>query len=310
MAWLITISALVLAGALGFAASIGSRRFARRVAGDVAELFAVRSEARPVEPDVTRLPEPVRRYLEKAVGARSVRTLRVRHGGRFRPSLDGGWVPIRGEEWLASDPPGFVWWGRVRIAPGVWVDAHDRSVAGHGGMFVALESTLTLADAAGPELDQSAMQRLLGELVWLPTALADARYLTWTEIDEHRVRATLRVNGLTVSGELELGDDDLPLVFRTERYRSVAAGKSVLTPFTGRFGDYRQVDGLWVPHRLEGSWQIDGKDLPFAEFRVEELELDAHAPDASDERSTTWRRSELIRSAHHKPIMRRNAGTS
>jgi hypothetical protein len=74
------------------------------------------------------LPDPVRRYLTKAVISRqrAVRTVRLRHGGTFRPSLDGSWSPIRGEH---TSPPillGFIWWGRVRLFPGLWVDARDR----------------------------------------------------------------------------------------------------------------------------------------------------------------------------------------
>ncbi len=57
-------------------------------------------------------------------------TARVRHGGSFRTSLDGKWLPIRGEQWLTADPPGFVWHGRVALLPSLWsTRATDRWTA-------------------------------------------------------------------------------------------------------------------------------------------------------------------------------------
>src|SRR5262245_18919767 len=162
--------------------SINSRRFARRVAGEALQLRARSAAPRAIDrARIRELPPPVRAYLERALAERSTAAtgLRFRHGGRFRPRLDGPWYPIRGEQQASADPPGFVWWGRVRIAPGLWVDSRDRCVEGVGGMLVSFESSVVLADRSGPELDQGSLLRLLSELVLLPAALLDQRYVAW-----------------------------------------------------------------------------------------------------------------------------------
>ena len=194
------------------------------------------------------LPAPVRRYLGSAVGQRerAVRTVRLRHGGTFRPKLDGAWLKIRGEEYFTADPPGFVWWGRVHVAPAVWIEARDRSVDGAGHMLVLAESTFTLADSAGSELDQGALLRLLGEMPWFPTAFLDARYVTWTAVDDRRARAALRVNEREVAGVFEFDAAGLPAAFLADRYLDEDGGQSVLTPWRGQYGDYREVDGMKI----------------------------------------------------------------
>lgn len=48
---------------------------------------------------------------------------------------------------------------------------------GIGNIFVKMESTFTLVDSRGPQLDQGALVRLLGELTWVPTAFIDGRYV-------------------------------------------------------------------------------------------------------------------------------------
>lgn len=281
MFWLALWIAVLAIGALGVVASANSLRFGRRVAREARQMWAGSAEPLRIDPSrLEELPTPVRRYLAKAVGGRELaaRTVRLRHGGTFRPKLDGIWLPIRGEQYFAADPPGFVWWGRIRMAPGLWVEARDRSVRGVGNMLVLAESTFTMADSAGPELDQGALLRLLGEMVWFPTAFLDARHVTWTLVDDRRAEATLRVNGREAAGVFEFGDDGLPLAVSADRYRDLGGGKAVLTPWSGECGDYREVGGLLVPHQMTASWHLDGQRIPYVRFLVERLEYDATAP--------------------------------
>ena len=159
MWWVAGWVAVTVVGVCGVIASVNGVRFGRRVAREVRETAAASNEAPLLDYHaLAGLPDPVRRYLTKAVISRqrAVRTVRLRHGGTFRPSLDGSWSPIRGEQHFTADPPGFIWWGRVRLFPGLWVDARDRSVDGIGNMFLTMESTFTIADSRGPQLDQGA----------------------------------------------------------------------------------------------------------------------------------------------------------
>jgi uncharacterized protein DUF6544 len=275
LSWLIGL--ILVAAALGAVASANRRIFERRVAAEVDRLWAGTAEPRPVARDrLDPPPAPVRRYLSRALGHRdrSVRTLRLGHGGTFRTALDGAWMPIRGEQYFATDPPAFIWHGRVRIGPGLWVDARDRSVGGVGSMLVRAESTFTIADRSGPELDQGALVRLLAEMVWFPTAFLDDRYVTWTAMDEKRARAALRVNGRVAEGVFEFGEDELPEVFRAERYRDLGGGRSDLTPFSGECTDYREAGGMLVPYRMTACWHVGGRRVPYACFLVEALEYD------------------------------------
>ena len=272
---------VVIVGAFGLVACVNRLRFARRVASEAKALLTISGEARPIDrARLATLPSPVRRYLEKAVGSRerAVRTVRLRHGGTFRTSLDGEWLPIRGEQYFAADPPGFIWSGRIAMMPGPWVEARDRSVGGTGSMLVRVGSTFTLADARGPELDQGALLRLLGEMLWFPTAFLDQRYVTWAPLDERSATARLRVGGREVSGVYEFGEDGLPTAFRADRYRDLGGGRSALTPFTGESGDFRDEGGLLVPHRMTALWHVGEEAVPYARFLVERLEYDPTAP--------------------------------
>jgi hypothetical protein len=237
-------------------------------------------DAVPLDPrSLAELPDPVQRYLKKALGVRprAIRTVQLQHGGTFRPSLDGAWMAIRGEQHFTADPPGFIWWGRVRLFPGVWIDARDRSVNGVGHMFVTVESTFTIADSRGPQMDQGALVRLLCEMTWFPTVLLDNRYVQWSWVDERHARANVTVNGRTATAVVEVGSDDLPVTFSADRYYD-DGGTAVLTPWVGRISDYRAVDGVLVPHRVVAAWVIDGRPIEYVRFDVQQVEFDGRGP--------------------------------
>ncbi len=143
--------------------------------------------------------------------------------------------PIRGTQLFTADPPGFVWSGRVRIAPFVWIDVRDMFISGEGSMRVLLDDTVALADARGAPTDQGAALRLLAEMVWYPTSLFDPRYVTWTAIDADHARARLRVCGCDVSGVFEFGVEGLPLGMSAKRFMD----KGTLRPWGGVYRDWR-----------------------------------------------------------------------
>jgi hypothetical protein len=281
------VLAVALAGIAGGIASANSRRFRRRVAREVGALWSNNGKARDIDrARIETLPPPVHTYLRKALGQRTtaVQAVRFRHGGRFRTKLDGPWQPIRGEQYETDNPPGFLWWGRLRAAPGLWIDARDRCVNGEGSMLVSLESTFTIIDRSGPQMDQGSMLRLLSDLVLFPTALLDPRFVTWSALDERRARATLRLSGREVTGTFEFGADGLPRAFFSDRYFDTGAGEAQLRPWSGEYLDYRPVDGMMVPHHFIGYWHIDGTRIPYVDFQLERPEYDCAQPFAAGRR--------------------------
>jgi hypothetical protein len=58
---------------------------------------------------------------------------------------------------------------------------------------------------------------------------------------------------------------------RAERYRDVG-GKAVLTPWTGRYGDYREFGGFRVPASVEVAWDLEKEPFSYARFRITTLQ--------------------------------------
>jgi len=271
MAWKLAGLVAVLLGAIVLASLAERARFPARLAQERARLRSAQEGGayRPIDPEA--LPPPARRYYLASGAARRgpVAAVHLEHGGTFRPAPERPWAPIHGVQDFAASPPGFAWWGRMP-AGGLWFDALDRSLGGAGSMRVWMASIFPIVNGRGPQIDQGALLRLLGEMVWVPTALFDARYLSWEAHDDTSARCTLRVGGREASGLFHFGPDGLVSRFTAERYRDDGT-HSALLPWLVTCGDSRPVDGLVVPFRCEVSWVVAGRPEPYARWEIERI---------------------------------------
>ena len=219
------------------------------------------------------LPAPVRRYLEYALtdAAPPMHDAHLVHRGTFRTAPDKSWLPINGEQYFSVAIPGFIWNATVRVAPLIRISARDSLVDGRGNMRVKLLSTVTIADASGPQIDQGARLRWLGECAWFPYAFT-APCLEWSPIDDSAAEVRLIGNGLPVSAAMTVDGEGRLARLRAQRYRDVGGGRAVLTPWTGVYRQYREFHGVRVPTAVEVTWELDGGPFSYARFEVASLE--------------------------------------
>ncbi len=257
-------------------ALVGRHRFRGRVTADLTTLFSnagVSIGSEQLHARWGALPEPVRRYLRYAIrdGASGIRTARLKHDGLFRTTPEQRWFRIEGEQYFTVARPGFVWSASVRPAPFLWIDARDRLVSGRGNMLVTLVSTIPIANAVGAEIDQGSSLRWLAECAWFPYAFV-GDHVQWEPLDAHSARARLRCDGLPVSALVEIDDEGKLMQLRADRYRDLGGGKAVLTPWTGRYSDYREFNGFRVPASVEVTWELEKEPFSYARFRLTVLE--------------------------------------
>ena len=95
---------------------------------------------------------------------------RLKQEGVFRRGPGQDWVPIEAEQYFTTDRPSFLWHAMLRPGRFFWIEGRDRYDRGKGSMRIRLLSTITVADATGPEIDVSSLVRYLGEMPWFPGA--------------------------------------------------------------------------------------------------------------------------------------------
>lgn len=269
----ILVFVLVLLAAVVIAVLVAELSFKQQITREIAALFADQSPAGSAaqtfqHSELANLPAPIAGYLRQTVpdGTPMIRTARLRQTGDFRVSQN--WQAITAEQYFTTDPPGFIWVGRVQPLPVMWVIARDRYAAARGNMLIRINSLVTLDDASGAHIDQGSLLRFLAELMWLPTALLARDGLRWEAVDDQCARLHAAVGELTVALDFYFdADGDLSRV-ETLRYRAV----DELLPWVGytrRFGTFA---GIRIPDQIEVAWRTESGEESYARLTITSLD--------------------------------------
>ena len=78
----------------------------------------------------SNLPEPVQRYFKYALenGQHYISYVQVKHGGTFRLSEGQQWMSIEGKEYFTTESPGFLWLGKIKPFPLLWMTGKDQYI--------------------------------------------------------------------------------------------------------------------------------------------------------------------------------------
>jgi hypothetical protein len=228
------------------------------------------------------LPAPVARYLRAVLrdGQPIPRHVRIDWDGEFNMGRPGNdrWVPFSARQDFVPGAPGFVWEARMRAA-GLPVRVRDGLVDGEGSMLGRVLGLYTVVERSGGEaMAVAALQRLLGEAIWLPAALLPAAGVQWQAIDERRARATLAAGAARATLEFRFGADGLVESVHAES-RTYDDGRSPPSqhPWQARVLRYGEVDGATVPVEAVVEWLLPGGAYAYWRGRPRRIEVEAAA---------------------------------
>jgi len=245
----------------------------------VAKLFSSQSKVERkvvTEDDIRDLPEPVQRYLRYTgiIGRQRAAFVRLKQTGAMRPKPDGKWFPLKAEEYYTVDNPGFVWKGRMAIAPLISAEAQDMYLNGQGNMHVKLISAINIVNAKGKDMDEASLMRYFNEMQWFPSSLVSGN-VKWEAIDANSARSTLTDRDMTVSALFCFDKEGKITNFIAERGRSTDGGKVVRTTWSTPISEYGTYgNGLRLPSKGEAIWHLDSGEFSYIKLEITEVEYD------------------------------------
>jgi hypothetical protein len=265
----------------GSLAMLGAWRWPQRIA-EVQRRLAAAEQALPdTAPDPAALgglPAPVARYLRAVLppGQPHIRKVAMAHEGQFNMGEGAdNWKPFTSTQQVTMARPGFVWDGRIAMAPGIPVRVIDAYVAGEGLLLPAILGLIPLTRLeGGGAIAEGELLRWLAETPWYPTALLPGGAVTWDAIDDHSARATVTDGAMRVDLTFTFGPDDLVSAIRADARSRTVAGQMIPTPWEGRWWGYERRDGMLVPTAGEVAWVLPEGRKPYWQGRVTALHYD------------------------------------
>lgn len=221
---------------------------------------------------VKDLPAPVARYFTTAIvdGHPLVRAAIATQDAEF--FINGGWKPLHATQHFSVSPPGFVWDARIEMAPLMPAMVRDAYVNQRAAMQASLYGVFVLANQIDkPQLNSGALQRFLGEMVWIPTALLPSSTVSWEARDDHSATVTLVDGATRVSLDFAFGDNGMPVTISGDRFKE-DSGRYSIQPWTITCGESTIKDGMMIPLRCEVAWLVNGVRQPYWRGRIASIE--------------------------------------
>ncbi len=211
------------------------------------------------------LPEPVQRYFKHVLREKQpyISYVRLRHNGQFKTDLKKDWIAIEGEQYYTTERPGFVWRGKTSL-----FTARDMYLADKGSLTVLLFSLFKIVEGEGEEYNQGELLRWLGEGVWFPTNLLPSEYLQWSPIDSNSARLIFKYKELSLFYTVRFNKQGEITELETKRYMS----KDKLETWVGKASDYKEINGVVIPTKIEAIWRLKTEDFSYAKFNLKNIE--------------------------------------
>ncbi len=218
------------------------------------------------------LPDPVRRYLKYTgvVGKPWVENVRLKQTGKFRQAEDKPWMPMAAEQTYTTNPAGFVWEAKFKMAGLPLLRATDRYEEGKGHMSGKLAGIISIFDVRGEKLDQGSMLRYLSEMIWFPAAFLGEN-IRWESRDDESAHVIYTDYGKSVRGVMYFDEQGQFTNFTTQRYREMN-GEFSLDAWSTPTAEYGRMAGLNLPLKGQAVWNLPSGDLPYIDLEITEIE--------------------------------------
>ena len=215
-------------------------------------LQVARASKQVFSPEMLKgLPETAQRYLRHAIapGTPLARRVEITMTGSIQPKPGGAWMPFTAQQ-ILTPGSGFVWKADARQGF-LSMQVTDSYAAGEGKMRVALFGLIPIVNASNPDVSKSAAGRLLGEYVWLPSALLPQKGVVWEGIDSTHTRLTLSIDELSTTFTFTIDEIGRLKQVVFQRWNDE---KRDFVPFAVIMEAEGTYDGYTIPVKIRAGW--------------------------------------------------------
>ncbi|MCL6260593.1 hypothetical protein M3O96_15930 [Aquiflexum sp. TKW24L] len=225
----------------------------------------------PITPkDISSLPEPVQKWLLATgmMGKEPILTvfMKQKYQLKLKPEQKD-WYTSSAEQYSTVDPPSFVWSAEIKMMPVISAFGRDKFIEGEGEMVFNLLSIIPVAnDGPNPQINEAALQRFLGEIVWYPSA-ALSDYITWKDLGRQTAKATMTLGGLSGSGIFTFDEDGFVRNFTALRFQG-SGPEAKKVEWIVNVIETKEYEGIKVPAKGNVTWRLETGDWTWAKFEI------------------------------------------
>jgi hypothetical protein len=206
---------------------------------------------------IAHLPEVGQRYLKHAIapGTTLARAVRLRMQGEIKLKQ---WQRFQAEE-VISWEQGMIWQATAWLK-GLPIKGWDRVVNREGGMQWKLLGLIPVMRASGTDVTRSAIGRMQGECIWLPSVFCYPD-VEWTAGDDYQAQAQLTLWGETTQLKLRVDEVGRLQQFSFERWGNPESAAHHYVSFGGYVEEEGTFSGYTIPTRFRVGWYFGSEQF-------------------------------------------------
>ena len=147
-----------------------------------------------------------------------------------------------------------------------------RKLANEEGEEKEIAKAITLFNQTGADMDKACLATFLAESLFAPTILLKD-YITFEEINDFEVRATISYKGQTASGIFNFDEQYEMISFTTnDRAAANTDGTVEYIPWSALCGDYTVAkNGIKYPTKFQAVWNYPDGDFTYFDGTIHEV---------------------------------------
>lgn len=191
---------------------------------------------------------------------------------QFKTEINADWMPLKAKQYYTTDKPNFLWYSEMKTSKLFWVDAIDSYINGKGNMLIKFNSSITVADSWGIELDKSGLLRYISEAVLFPTQLLPDENLLWSILDTNIAEIKFIDNEISIVAKLYFdASNKIYKIDTYDKYRALDDGyeKSL---YTVNLSDYKTFENSFtIPTYIEVEWDLPSGKFKYGKFSIKSV---------------------------------------
>ncbi len=219
---------------------------------------------------VNDYPVAVRNWLGNSgiIGKERIKEVSLKQKGKLRLQPDQKWSDAEAKQEFNIDEPSFIWELKTSMK-GLPVSGRDIFQKGKGSMKIRIAGIIPVVNLKDdPKLNESTLQRYLGEIIWFPSA-ALSSYISWRHIDNNTAEATMNYMGTIGKGIFSFDEEGNLRKFTSYRYKDIKDKNR--TEWIAEVLDTDTVNGVKIPVKLQASWILGDNKFTWFIFTISDL---------------------------------------
>ena len=226
------------------------------------------------EEEFAHLPDAIRKYIKNSgyIGTPKMSYIKMEYRDvAFKQGRNGPDLTIDYTQYnFAAQPSRMAFIDSSMF--GIPFEGYDYYQNGTGGMKGVLAKSVTLFDQTGEDMDKACLATYLSESLFAPTMLLQD-YISFEEISDYEVRATITYGGQTASGIFTFNDRYEMVSFVTnDRAVTNTDGTMEYIPWLALCSEYKVSEqGIKQPSKLQAVWNYPDGDFIYFDGEISSI---------------------------------------